>query len=237
MEWEAEDIKSLLFVMGTLAGWAKEDWLAEIEDKLREYSPAASDVLGILNDLAGENEEEKEILNKFGGELKGLLLDLVQEGLIDPVATIDPTTISSWINAAISASRGKEEEALERALWAGVPWLFGKIGKKVGAMRARGLAKLRELGLGEVKLYGKSYNSGRKALENAGFVLDRTTESGRRVFRHPRTGAEVYFDSGGALGPRQKPHWHIKDKGGQSFDRGGRPVESDDGAAHIPGAN
>jgi RHS repeat-associated protein len=101
-------------------------------------------------------------------------------------------------------------------------------------MRNKGLDKLNELGLKDVKLGGKSYDSGRKSLEGAGFLLDRTTATGRKVFRNPKTGAEVYFDSGNALAPGQKPHWHIKDKAGQSFDRGGRPVGSDDGAAHIP---
>jgi hypothetical protein len=103
-----------------------------------------------------------------------------------------------------------------------------------GAMRAQGLARLRELGLGGINLAGKSYSAGRKALGRAGFVLDRTTQTGRKVFRHPKTGAEVSYDSGNALVPGQKPHWHIKDKGGQGFGRGGRPVMSDEGAGHIP---
>jgi hypothetical protein len=100
----------------------------------------------------------------------------------------------------------------------------------------KGAATLRALGLNGVELAGKSYNSGRKALEQAGFVLDRTTSTGRKVFRNPQTGAEVFYDSGKALAPGQVPHWHIKDKAGQGYDRTGRPVGPDDRAGHIPGA-
>ena len=87
-----------------------------------------------------------------------------------------------------------------------------------------------------VDLAGKSYNSGRKALEQAGFVLERTTSTGRKVFRNPTTGAEVVYDSGNALAPGQLPHWHIRDSAGQGYNRTGRPVSSDEGGGHIPGA-
>ena len=101
-------------------------------------------------------------------------------------------------------------------------------------MAAKGAEKLRELGLKGVDLAGKSYNAGRKVLEKAGFVLVRVTATGRKVFRHPETGAEVLYDSGKALAPGQKPHWHIRDRAGGCYDRSGRLVPSDVGAGHIP---
>jgi hypothetical protein len=83
-------------------------------------------------------------------------------------------------------------------------------------------------------LYDKSYNAGRKLIESAGFVFQRTTQSGRQVFKHPKTGTEVLFDSGKALVGNQKPHWHIKDNGGQGYSKSGRPVGTDEEAGHIP---
>ena len=87
----------------------------------------------------------------------------------------------------------------------------------------------------DVDIAGKTFNAGRKALEDAGFKWVETTPTGRQVFRHPVTGAEVYFDSGKALVGNQKPHWHIRDKAGQAYDRSGRPVGLDENAGHIPG--
>ena len=69
-------------------------------------------------------------------------------------------------------------------------------------MRAAGLAKLAELGLAGVNLAGRSFNSGRKALEKAGFILDRTTQTGRKVFRNPQTVAECSTTRQGA---RRRP--------------------------------
>ena len=98
---------------------------------------------------------------------------------------------------------------------------------------------LRVLGLYGVNLAGRSYNSGRKLLENNGFHLERTTKTGRKVFLNGKTGTIVTYDSGKALGAGQKPHWTIQDKAGQFFDRSGRPVEGPHppmGGKHIPGA-
>jgi hypothetical protein len=69
-----------------------------------------------------------------------------------------------------------------------------------------------------VEHYGKSFNSGRKALEKAGFRWIETTETGRRVFRNPATKAEVYFDSGKALVPGQDPPF------GTYVDLAGKPM-------------
>ncbi|WP_437952612.1 RHS repeat-associated core domain-containing protein [Sorangium sp. So ce296] len=104
-----------------------------------------------------------------------------------------------------------------------------------GGSRAAAAANLRRMGLEGVNLAGETYNSGRKALERAGFVLERTTDTGRRVFKNSQTGAEVFYDSGRALAPGQKPHWHIRDAGGNRYDRSGRIVDSDEVAGHIPG--
>jgi RHS repeat-associated protein len=98
--------------------------------------------------------------------------------------------------------------------------------------RAAARANMRRLGLANVSLSGRSFNSGRKALEAAGFRINRVTKSGRVEFVNPRTGAIVSYD------PRRAgraAHWHIKDKGGQTYDRLGREVSSDAGKAHIPG--
>ncbi|MEL6761287.1 MAG: hypothetical protein AAFP04_12925 [Myxococcota bacterium] len=101
-------------------------------------------------------------------------------------------------------------------------------------MRESGLAKLKELGLENVQLAGRSFNSGRKALEKAGFEWTKTTPSGRRVFSNSKTGAKVSYDSGKALSPGQKPHWHIDDRGGFRYSRSGRRVLHSAPAAHIP---
>ncbi|MEQ9500195.1 MAG: RHS repeat-associated core domain-containing protein [Deltaproteobacteria bacterium] len=93
---------------------------------------------------------------------------------------------------------------------------------------------LRALRLEAVKLSGKSFNSGKKSLEKAGFELIETTKTGRQVFAHPESAGRVYFDSGKALAPGQKPHWHIVDGAGNKVSRTGRIVDSSEGAAHIP---
>lgn len=107
-----------------------------------------------------------------------------------------------------------------------------------GTIASQASQNLKRAGLGDVKLAGQSFNSGRKQLENAGFRLDRITESGRRIFINDKTGATVTFDSGKALGYGQKPHWTIQDKAGQFLDRSGRPVSGPNppmGGKHIPG--
>lgn len=101
-------------------------------------------------------------------------------------------------------------------------------------MRESGLAKLKGLGLENVELAGRSFNSGRKALEKAGFEWKRTTPTGRREFVNKETGARVSYDSGKALTPGQKPHWHIDDRGGFRSSRSGRCVLHSAPAAHIP---
>jgi hypothetical protein len=107
--------------------------------------------------------------------------------------------------------------------------------REAGSFASRAAANLRALGLGSVKLAGRSYNAGRKALEQAGFRLTRTTRTGRKVFENPRTGASVVYDSRAALTPGQGPHWHIFDRAGRQYSRSGRLVDSSEGAAHIPG--
>ena len=101
--------------------------------------------------------------------------------------------------------------------------------------RAAAAANMRRMGLEGVDLANNSLNKGRKKLEEAGFELVETTSTGRKVFRHPSTRAEVYFNSGGALVGSQKPHWHIRDPAGQAYDRGGRAVGRGENAGHIPG--
>ena len=118
---------------------------------------------------------------------------------------------------------------------------IGRIPARAGGMRSgarsRG-ANLRKMGLAGVKLKGSSYNTGRKALEGAGFRLERTTGTGRKVFVNDRTGAVVTHDSGKALAAGQKNHWTIQDKGGAFYDASGRPVSGPHppmGGKHIPG--
>jgi RHS repeat-associated protein len=101
-----------------------------------------------------------------------------------------------------------------------------------GAFKVAARANLRRLGLDGLNLAGRSYNSGRKAVEARGFTHVATTSTGRQVFRNPQTGAKVIYDP--ARGGRN-PHWHIEDKGGQRYDRSGREVDRDEGKAHIPG--
>jgi RHS repeat-associated protein len=103
-----------------------------------------------------------------------------------------------------------------------------------GTVSRGGQVALARLGLKEVNLTHASYNAGRKLLENAGFQHVETTKTGRQVFVNPKTGARVYYDSGGALVGNQKPHWHITDAGGQGYDRSGRAVDSSSNAGHIP---
>ena len=75
-----------------------------------------------------------------------------------------------------------------------------------GGFRGQGAANLREMGLEDVELAGKSYNSGRRSLEGAGFELVETTSTGRKVFRNAKTGAEVYWDgTPKSLAPGQDP--------------------------------
>jgi hypothetical protein len=102
-------------------------------------------------------------------------------------------------------------------------------------MRLQAKQNMQRMGLQDVDLAGKSYNSGRKQLEAAGFKLERTTATGRKVFYNPRTGAQVFYDSGYALTSSQKPHWHIQDNAGRTYDRSGSQVHPSDDAAQIPG--
>jgi hypothetical protein len=70
---------------------------------------------------------------------------------------------------------------------------------------------LRNSGLDDINLHGKSYNSGRKLLEAKGFTLS-TTKTTRKVFTKTINGktVKISFDSGRALVGNQKPHWHIQ---------------------------
>ena len=103
-----------------------------------------------------------------------------------------------------------------------------------GAFRLQGIRNLTKLGLQEVQLANQTYNAGRKSLEATGFILTEVTKTGRKVFTNSKTGAQVMYDSGKALAPGQKPHWHIKDSAGQGYTRGGNACSSDDNAGHIP---
>ena len=63
-----------------------------------------------------------------------------------------------------------------------------------------------------IDLRGKSFNAGRKLLEGAGFKLAEITKRGRKVFTHAVfKHIKISFDSGKALWPGQKVHWHIQD--------------------------
>jgi hypothetical protein len=103
-----------------------------------------------------------------------------------------------------------------------------------GGMKGQAGRNLESMGLRDVDLAGASFNTGRKQLEDAGFKLVETTPTGRKVFENPKTGAKVYYDSGGALVGDQNPHWHIVNSRGNVHDRSGRVVEPSTNAAHIP---
>ncbi len=102
-------------------------------------------------------------------------------------------------------------------------------------MAARARQNLQRMGLEDVELANATFNAGRKQLEAAGFLWTETTTTGRQVFVNSKTGAEVYYDSGKALVGEQKPHWHIRDSAGTSYNRSGNPVGRDEEAGHIPG--
>lgn len=143
----------------------------------------------------------------------------------------------AWIEA-VRRDRGRArvfnlEVEGTRSFFAGGVLVHNSI-DACGSFRATGRANLRRLGLDDISLHGRSFNSGRKQLESAGFVLERTTATGRKVFTNPKTGAQVLYDSGGALAPGQKRHWHIVDRGGQKYSRSGRRVDSSEGSGHIP---
>lgn len=106
----------------------------------------------------------------------------------------------------------------------------GATGGGSGA-RASARANMRRMGLENIDIGGKSYNSGRKALEAKGFRYEGQTPSGRQVFYNPKTGATVSYDpaSGG-----RPAHWHITDVSGLTYSRYGNVVHSSEGAAHIP---
>ena len=87
-----------------------------------------------------------------------------------------------------------------------------------GGFRGQAAGNLRRMGLDGINLTNKSFNSGKKLLEKAGFRYRGTTSRGRHEFIHPRTKAEVFYDSGKALVGSQKPHWHIFESG-QYFNR------------------
>ncbi|RXK53554.1 hypothetical protein ESB00_17845 [Oleiharenicola lentus] len=140
--------------------------------------------------------------------------------------------LEALVNAGLKMGDAAMDAAVSREATRGKSAINGSARR--GSVSLKGLQQLRRLGLREVTLHGASYNSGRKALEAAGFKLVETTSTGRKVFRHPRTGATVVYDSGDALVGNQKPHWHIYDSSGQGFDRNGHPVDSSSNAGHIP---
>jgi hypothetical protein len=113
----------------------------------------------------------------------------------------------------------------------------GSGGSGGGSFKANGAQNLRNLGLGDVKLAGKSLNSGSKQLRSAGFEI-KSAKDGRTVFENSKTGARVVHDQGKALGAGQKPHWTIQDRGGTFYDRSGRALSGPNppmGGKHIPG--
>lgn len=119
--------------------------------------------------------------------------------------------------------------------YAGAAGAFGATRIKGGGKIVQQASnRLKKLGLEGVELAGKSYNSGRKALEAAGFVLDHTTSTGRKAFVSAETGAQVFYDSGKALTRGQKNHWHILDEAGNRLNRSGRIIEPGDIGGHIP---
>ncbi len=132
------------------------------------------------------------------------------------------------------------QAVLGDALEIGAPLIGGTIigaNGPLGSGSARGQRmNLRTLGLEGVRLRGKSYAGGRKALENAGFTLiERVRDGGGRTFELTRGGltVRVHYDRATRS---NKAHWHIE-VNGQPYriDHRGRPVPSDSGPAHIKG--
>ena len=180
------------------------------------------------------------------------------QGMLDVGGVFEPTPFCDLASGVISLFRGKLFDA--SCSFAGmIPYIgdagkLAKYGNKLrkaekvaieaaslapaGKFTQKAASALRHVGLEGVELAGKSYNSGRKSIEGAGFVLESTTSTGRKIFRNPKTGAVVTYDSGKALGPAQKPHWTIRDNTGRYLDRSGRVIEGANppmGGKHIPG--
>ncbi|MEQ8843452.1 MAG: hypothetical protein RIB58_01260 [Phycisphaerales bacterium] len=102
-----------------------------------------------------------------------------------------------------------------------------------GIGRKGGTRTLRKLGLVGVSLKGKSFAVGRRDLLAAGFIHIGRTGTGRQRFEHPTKGTMVDFDRGDALVGKQRPHWHIRDSGGNNYDAYGRPSDNMP-RRHIP---
>jgi hypothetical protein len=90
---------------------------------------------------------------------------------------------------------------------------------------------LESLGLDNINLHGRSYNSGRKILERAGFVRS-TTTTGRIDFTKVVKDRKitVSFDSGKALAYKQSPHWHILKDGSGKYNAKGKFGKNE----HVP---
>ena len=169
---------------------ALDDRIASIEQTARDiafaYGGNASDYYKLLDDQDPKLQELISILGYLDaiGSKDQLLLQLRQlQGRGLPPAS-DPHMLRTLLVTALGILGG-------------------------GGMKAKALEELEKMGLRDVELYGASFNSGRKHLEDAGFVWVKTTETGRREFENPKTGVQVFFDSGKALTGDQKPHWHI----------------------------
>jgi hypothetical protein len=96
----------------------------------------------------------------------------------------------------------------------------------------QGILNKKEMGF---DLSGKSYNAGRKLIENAGFEFKGITNTGRRKFYNPKTKMEIYYDSGGALFKGQRSHWHIVDQSGMRYNSSGRLLPKNFNNTHIKG--
>ncbi len=181
------------------------------EDIAFAYGGKASDYYKSLDDTDPKVKELMDLMDHLDAYSfkDAFLLDLrrVQGGATPPPT--DPHVLNAVLLAAVAA-----------------------LGE--GGMKGQGTRNLESMGLRDVELAGESFNAGRKQLEGAGFKWVETTPDGRRIFRNPKTGAQVYYDSGGALIGDQKPHWHIADPAGNQYDRSGRPAEKGDNARHIP---
>ena len=99
--------------------------------------------------------------------------------------------------------------------------------------------RMRDAGLGDLNLAGRSFNNARKKLEALGFAITGRTKTGRVTFEHPTTGTRVTYDgTPRSLVPGQKPHFEITELGGTRLTRSGRTVSGESpimGGKHIPG--
>jgi len=189
--------------------------ISRIEQTARDmafaYGGKPSDYYKILDDSDPKVQElmdALEHLDSYGFKDQALLYLRHAVGGKPP-----PPTDPHVLNAALAAA-------------------IGALGE--GGMKGQAGSNLEAMGLRDVELAGASFNTGRKQLENAGFKWVETTPTGRKVFENPKTGAKVYYDSGGALVGDQKPHWHIVNSSGDVHDRSGRVAEPGTNAAHIP---